>query len=244
MSDVSTWDTTAANNNSASPDGFPEGMAPAGVNDSSREVMAAVARYRDEVDLRNAVNNVQFATTNGVPPMGYMGNFATLGWLGSTYNNNILFTPYVTPLTGVYDGMRIKVTSGGTGATIRMGIYSQGSDGLPDALLTETGDIDGGTTGWQEAALGTEVTLKANTLYFGAYAFKNIASQINIVNGLVIGSIFNIPVFGIDPITDTINRYAYQSIGAWSSLPNPQSGSLTYAAGSANYFTILPVLKA
>lgn len=48
MSDVSSWSITAAGNNSASPDGFPEGMPPSALNDSSREVMAAVARYYRE----------------------------------------------------------------------------------------------------------------------------------------------------------------------------------------------------
>ena len=45
MSAVSSWDTTAANNNSASPDGFPESMAPSGLNDSAREVMASIASW-------------------------------------------------------------------------------------------------------------------------------------------------------------------------------------------------------
>jgi hypothetical protein len=48
MSDVSSWSITAASNNSASPDGFPEGMPPSALNDSCREVMAAVARYYRE----------------------------------------------------------------------------------------------------------------------------------------------------------------------------------------------------
>lgn len=48
MSDISQWNTSAAGNNSAAPDGFPEGMPPSGVNDAAREVMAAVARqYQD-----------------------------------------------------------------------------------------------------------------------------------------------------------------------------------------------------
>ena len=54
MSDVHTWSTTAASNNSASPNGFPEAMAPSGVNDSARELMAAVARYRADTDGVNA----------------------------------------------------------------------------------------------------------------------------------------------------------------------------------------------
>lgn len=49
MSEVSSWSTTAASNNSASPDGFPEAMAPSGVNDSARELMAAIKRWRDDI---------------------------------------------------------------------------------------------------------------------------------------------------------------------------------------------------
>jgi hypothetical protein len=44
---IQDWSTTAASNNSASPNGFPEGMAPGGVNDSAREVMAQVRRFAE-----------------------------------------------------------------------------------------------------------------------------------------------------------------------------------------------------
>ena len=54
MTDVSTWSTTAASNNTAPPDGFPEGMAPSALNNSSREVMAAVARYYAEGANQNS----------------------------------------------------------------------------------------------------------------------------------------------------------------------------------------------
>jgi len=45
MSEVQSWSGTAASNNSASPDGFPENMAPSGINNSARENMAAIARW-------------------------------------------------------------------------------------------------------------------------------------------------------------------------------------------------------
>lgn len=45
MSNVSQFSTTAASNNSAVPDGFPESMAPSGVNDAARELMAALAKW-------------------------------------------------------------------------------------------------------------------------------------------------------------------------------------------------------
>lgn len=49
MSDVSEWDELANGNTDPSPDGFPEGMPPSGVNDSAREVMAATKRFYDEL---------------------------------------------------------------------------------------------------------------------------------------------------------------------------------------------------
>lgn len=51
MADIgaATWSQTDATNNSASPAGFPEGMAPSGVNDSARAVMGAIRRWHDHV---------------------------------------------------------------------------------------------------------------------------------------------------------------------------------------------------
>jgi hypothetical protein len=48
MAEIKDYSTTAANNNSASPAGWPEAMAPSGLNDSDRELAARVARlYAD-----------------------------------------------------------------------------------------------------------------------------------------------------------------------------------------------------
>lgn len=57
MTDIKSWSASAAGNNAASPNGFPEGMAPSGVNDSAREVMAAVRRWYEDaqwIDLGHA----------------------------------------------------------------------------------------------------------------------------------------------------------------------------------------------
>lgn len=50
MADVQNWSTTAASNNAASPDGFSGSMPPSGYDDSCRELMAAIARYRSDTD--------------------------------------------------------------------------------------------------------------------------------------------------------------------------------------------------
>lgn len=42
------WSTTAGDNNDPAPDGFPEGMAPSGVNNAAREVMAQVRGWYED----------------------------------------------------------------------------------------------------------------------------------------------------------------------------------------------------
>lgn len=50
MSEIQTWSATAANNNSAAPNGFPEGMLASAVNNSAREVMAALAKWHLDIN--------------------------------------------------------------------------------------------------------------------------------------------------------------------------------------------------
>lgn len=50
---IKDWSTTADSNNSASPNGFPEGMAPSGVNNAAREVMASVREHYDAPEWRD-----------------------------------------------------------------------------------------------------------------------------------------------------------------------------------------------
>ena len=45
MAEIHEWDRTADNNTDAPPDGAPEGIAPADLNNILREMMAAMARY-------------------------------------------------------------------------------------------------------------------------------------------------------------------------------------------------------
>lgn len=62
MSDISAWSTTASSNNSASPDGWPEGMAPSGVNDSARENMAAIRTWYDDAEWREWGHTVTYGS--------------------------------------------------------------------------------------------------------------------------------------------------------------------------------------
>lgn len=67
MSNISQWNTAAASNNSAPPDGFPEGQAPSTLNDAARELMAAVARQYSDTDgsiVTGGTSNAYTLTTN------------------------------------------------------------------------------------------------------------------------------------------------------------------------------------
>lgn len=47
---VGLWSTTAGSNNSATPDGWPEGQAPSTLNDCAREMMAAIKTAIQDID--------------------------------------------------------------------------------------------------------------------------------------------------------------------------------------------------
>jgi len=65
MADINqtSWSEVDASNNVASPSGFPEGMAPSGVNDSARALMGAVRRWYDRINATVTSGGTQNAQT-------------------------------------------------------------------------------------------------------------------------------------------------------------------------------------
>ena len=53
MSEVHTWSTAAASNTSAVPNGWPDTMVASGINNSAREMMAAIARWNADMNGSN-----------------------------------------------------------------------------------------------------------------------------------------------------------------------------------------------
>jgi len=67
MSNISAWSTTAASNNASPPNGAPEGMSPASVNDCIRECMAAIAKFYKDTQgtlVTTGSANAYVLTTN------------------------------------------------------------------------------------------------------------------------------------------------------------------------------------
>lgn len=63
MAAISTWSKTAASNNAASPDGYPEGMNASGLNDSDRETLAAIRTWYEDAEYRDWGHTVTQAST-------------------------------------------------------------------------------------------------------------------------------------------------------------------------------------
>lgn len=65
MSDIGTaaWSETDASNSTPAPQGWPEGMAPSGVNDSGRAMMGATKRFWDRINGTQQTTNVVNAYT-------------------------------------------------------------------------------------------------------------------------------------------------------------------------------------
>lgn len=97
---IESWSTTAGSNNSASPNGAPEGMAPSGVNDTIRQVMASVRSWYEDAQWINY----------GHTPTRVDADTFTVA----------------TDLTAIYHaGRRVKATGSATGyATIASSSYS------------------------------------------------------------------------------------------------------------------------
>lgn len=172
MSEVKSWSATAASNNSASPDGFPEGMAPSGVNDSAREVMAALARYRADTDGVNTsagssnAYTLAASTTYAAYAQGdrfcFKSNFANTG--AATLNVDSVGAKTIKKM----DGTDLKANDIPSGAIVDV-VYDGTNFQLVSAigavpyrnvntLTAAPGTGDDSADGYQAGSLAVDVT--------------------------------------------------------------------------------------
>jgi hypothetical protein len=169
MSDVQTWSATAASNNSAAPNGFPEGMPPSGVNDAAREVMAAVARYRadtDGVNTSSGTNTITLAASRTMTAYA-QGDMFTFKAGGTNSGATTLNVDALGAKDVQFNG---AACTGGEIVSGRM--YTVVYDGTQFNLINPSvisnidingGTIDGAVIGGSVAAAGTFTTATATT---------------------------------------------------------------------------------
>ena len=152
MSDIKDWSTTAADNNAAAPNGFPEGMAPSGVNNSCREVLAAVRTQHEDSSWVDFGHTVTYATTTTFTIAGdyttlYTANRRIRCTDSSTLYGNITSSSYGSPNTTVTVVLDSGVLSGSLTAAAVSVVDANGAPTDLSGDLTVTGTITGNVTG-------------------------------------------------------------------------------------------------
>lgn len=143
MSDIKTWSTAAASNNSASPNGFPEGMAPSGVNDSAREMMAAVRRWYESaqwIDLGDApvyASATTFTFASDRTATYTVGRRLKLADASTLYGT-ITACAYSAPNTTVTIVLDSGTLSGSLSA-VALGILTPANSSIPTVPVTSGG---------------------------------------------------------------------------------------------------------
>ena len=142
MAKVGTWSTTAGNNNSATPDGWPEGQAPSTVNDCAREMMAS---------LRTVFNDSQYVDQNLTPTYISATTFSVTGNQTSAIHANrrlkifdatagVATTIYATVVTASFTAVTTIQVSADAGqltsslSSFAIAILSRNNDSIPRGL--------------------------------------------------------------------------------------------------------------
>lgn len=145
MSDIKSWSTLAASNNASVPNGWPEGMAPSGVNDSARELMGAVRRWYDDAQWTDLGHTPTYVSTLTFTLAGDMTGIYTVGRRirakvgSSTYYGTVDSSTY-TAATGIYTSL----DSGGFTASlsaIAVGILTPTNWSFPKHLNITVGTL-------------------------------------------------------------------------------------------------------
>lgn len=166
MSDMDRWSDSATGNQSASPDGFPEGMARSGVNDAAREIMAANKRVYDQPAWKNPFFGYTLARTNGTTwtltdgggktnaaQYAYVNQMVRMVQGGSTWVGHFTSATYSSPTTTLVISWQAHVSADTTGPTA-VGTIE---------VWAESGNVVFRSTGTLAAQVPTNADLDAHT---------------------------------------------------------------------------------
>jgi hypothetical protein len=107
MSGIKDYSTTASNNNSSVPNGWPEGMAPSGVNDCGRQMMADIRAWYEDAQW---VNLGHIPTRTGNTTFTVSGNKTADYTTGRRIKCTDITTIYATITSSSYSAPNTTVT--------------------------------------------------------------------------------------------------------------------------------------
>lgn len=187
---IKNYSTTASSNNSAPPNGFPEGMAPASLNDGMRQVMADIrAWYEDPawIDFGftpTYVSGTSFTVSGDKTAAFVVGR--RIRAIGTTP-----FTIYGTIATSSFSSPNTTVTvtwdSGSMDATLSAVALNLVQDSIDDLRLTDI--IAAGSSGVVlKNSSGTTVA----TIGASAGTVSNFSGNLNVTGALGANGVLNI----------------------------------------------------
>lgn len=194
MANISTWTTSATGNNSVSPDGFPEGMNPSGVNDSAREVMGAVRRWYVDAEWINWGDTLVRQTNNSFLVSRTATQVYTAGRRLKLYDSTTILGEI---LASSASGANTLVTVSSSALTSSLssgavGILNPQYDSTPvsstQTLTNKTIDVASNTINFHQitSALGSDVALNNAGAFFDGPSIAQGTSGTWFVSGTVV----------------------------------------------------------
>lgn len=167
-----------------------------------------------------------------VPPGSNNGNAQ-----GTGGNTIVTFTPYLAKWNMTMTSLSVNVTTSSSGNTQRLGLYSAGTNGLPDSRLNDFGTVSLTSTGFKTIT-GLSVSLTAGTTYWFATSGSSAGAGANFT-GIGTGST-DFPLIDTFAIPQTL------SSGTSNVKPGvtaaTTSGALPSSAGTITAASWVPVL--
>ena len=119
---------------------------------------------------------------------GYGGfNTSNASIASAATQHRIYYSPIYIPFDRELNEMICKVTTSASGATVRMGLYDSGSDGLPDVRIIDAGTVSAASTG-VKSITGLSTTLGGGLFWIAVQvsetgAFLQFSESVGIHEG-------------------------------------------------------------
>ena len=203
MTAISTWSTTPANNNNGAPNGAPEGMAPSGVNDTIREIMARVREWYEDaqwIDLgltHVRVSTSQFTISGNYTTVYTVGRRVRMSGSATTYGT-ISASSFVAPDTTVTVA---ELTVPNTLSAVSISILTPDGSAVPTVFPAGPTEFTGGSmrvagSGTHTTGAGLELIYDSITPVATVQAYDRTAAVARALR--VNGASFSVRVDGVE----------------------------------------------
>lgn len=176
---ASYWSQTDASNNSPSPNGAPEGMAPSGVNDTIRANMGAIKRFWDRINgtVASTGSSNAYVLTYSVAPSSYVTGEAF------TFKASFANTTTATVNINSLGAKEIKKPSTSGVAALASGDIQSGQvvtvvyDGTQFQLISPVANVATGTVTSVDFAVPSYMAVTGNPITSSGTLTLSFASQ-------------------------------------------------------------------